>query len=192
MNLLKEAIDKVKNLGARELTPKESIEMMQNLIKTSKTNIQKQLNPGTLITFKYDAKDKTEIYDKTPFVMVLSATGKYMLGVNFHWLPVARRQVLVEFILNDNASNIKNKKPISMSYDRIKGAVKAIGAYPVIRLYIRDRMSTMGVRVPDELISAAAKITGETFTGGKASSTTLWQKASQKYQTAKRKLSGIS
>ena len=192
MNLVKKSIDKFKNLGTKELTPKESVEMMQNLIKTSKTNIQKELKPGTLIMFKYDAKDKSEIYDRTPFVMVLSKTSKYLLGVNFHWMPVSKRQVLVDFILKSNSKNIRNKRPITMSYKRIKGAVKAIGLYPVIRLYLRGRISKLGVRVPDELISTAAKMRGETFTQGKASSTTLWQRALQKYKTAKRKLSGIS
>ena len=33
MNILKGAINKIKNLGAKELTPKESMEMLKNLIK---------------------------------------------------------------------------------------------------------------------------------------------------------------
>jgi hypothetical protein len=36
MNILKNAIKKIKNLGGRELTPKESIEMLKNLLKKYK------------------------------------------------------------------------------------------------------------------------------------------------------------
>lgn len=188
LNSLKKSVDKIKKLGSKELTPKESIEMMQNLIKKSKTDIQTQLRPGALVTFSYNAKDKTEIYDRTPFVMVLSKTSKYMLGVNFHWMPVTKRSVLIDFILKENSKNIRNKIPMKMTYQRIKAAVKAIGAYPVIRLYIRDRMSKKGVRVPDELLVQAAKMKTETFTGGKVNSITLWQRAKNKYNTAKRKI----
>jgi len=63
MNILKKAISKIKNLGAKELTPKESMEMLKNLIKKSKVPIQKHLKPGALVTFIYDAKDKSQDYD---------------------------------------------------------------------------------------------------------------------------------
>ena len=177
MELLKKAIDKIKNMGVKELTPKESIEMMKNLMKTSKVNIQNELKPGNLVTFMYDAKDKTQIYDKTPFVMVLSTTSKYLLGVNFHWLPVTRRAILVDYILKKNQINIRKKQPLQISYKDIRMAIKNIGAFPVVRLYIRARMSPQGVKVPDELIMTAAKMRTETFTAGKANSTTLWSRA---------------
>jgi len=188
MNILKGAIDKIKNLGARELTPKESMEMLKNLVKKSKVPIQKHLQPGNLITFVYDAKDKTQTYDKTPLVMVISSTSKYMLGCNFHWLPTSKRQILVQYILDKNKNRIRKKLPINMTYKSIRAAMKGIGAFPVIRLYIRGRMSSTGVKIPDELLMSAAKMKTETFTRGKANSTTLWSRAKQKALTAKRKL----
>ena len=188
MNILKGAINKIKNLGAKELTPKESMEMLKNLVKKSKVPIQKHLKPGALITFVYDAKDKTQKYDKTPLVMVLSTTSKYMLGANFHWLPTSKRQVLVQYIIDKNKNRIRKKLPINMTYKSIRAAMKNIGAFPVVRLYIRGRMSSNGVRIPDELLMQAAKMKTETFTKGKANSTTLWTRAKQKALTTKRKL----
>jgi len=185
---LKNIIDKVKKLGTRELTPKESVEMLKNMIKKNKVSIQKELKPGALVTFVYDAKDKDNIYDRTPFVMVLSTTSKYLLGINFHWMPISKRQILVNYILHRNRKRIRMKKPLRITYRELRATVKSIGVFPVIRLYIRGRMSKYGVRVPDELLSQAAKMKTETFTGGKANSTTLWTRAKQKALTAKRKL----
>jgi hypothetical protein len=188
MNVLKGAIDKIKNLGSKELTPKESMEMLKNLVKKSKVPIQKHLKPGALITFVYDAKDKTQKYDRTPLVMVLSTTSKYMLGANFHWLPTSKRQILVQYILDKNKNRIRKKLPINMTYKSIRAAMKGIGAFPVVRLYIRGRMSSNGVRIPDELLMQASKMKTETFTKGKVNSTTLWTRAKQKALSAKRKL----
>ena len=70
----------------------------------------------------------------------------------------------------------------------MKGAIKGIGLYPVIRLYIKNRISAKGVIIPDSMLIQAAKMKSETFTGGKVSSTTLWSRAVQKAKTAKRKL----
>lgn len=188
MNILKGAIDKIKNLGTEELTPKESMELLKNLVKKSKVPIQKHLKPGSLVTFVYDAKDKTQKYDKTPLVMVLNTTAKYMLGINFHWMPTSKRQMLVQYILDENKKQIRNKNPLKMSYRKLRSAGKYIGVFPVIRLYIRGRMSSGGVKIPDELLMSAAKMKTETFTQGKTNSTTLWSRAKRKAMTAKRKL----
>ena len=187
MNPLKKAYNKVKNLGAKELTPKESMEMLKNLIKTEKGAIQNKLKPGVLLTFVYDAKFKEFDYDRTPLVMVLSATGKYMLGCNFHWLPSSRRQTLVQYILDENERRIRKKLPLQMTYKKLRAAMKGIGAFPVVRLYIRKRMSPKGVIVPSELLMQAAKMKTETFTQGKANSTTLWTRAKLKAKSLKRK-----
>ncbi len=189
-NIFKNAINKVKNLGAKELTPKESMEMLKNLIKKEKVPIQKHLKSGNIITFVYDAKDKSQKFDKTPLVMVLSKTSKYMLGCNFHWMPTSKRQGLVQYILDSNKNRIRKKLPINITYKQIRAAVKSIGAFPVVRLYIRGRMSSTGVKIPDTMLMDAAKMKTETFTQGKTNSTTLWTRAKQKAKTAKRKLFG--
>jgi len=188
MNILKKAVKKIKNLGAKELTPKESLEMLKNLIKKSKVPIQKNLKPGAIITFVYDAMNKEADFDRTPLVMVLSSTSKYMLGCNFHWMPTSKRQILVQYILDKNKNRIRKNLPIQISYKSLRSAMKSIGAFPVVRLYIRGRMSRMGVRIPDELLMQATKMKTETFTKGKANSTTLWTRAKQKAMSAKRKL----
>jgi len=186
MNVLKKVIQKVKNLGTKELTPKESIDMLKNLIRTNKTSIQDKLKPGTLLTFVYDAKDKEQNYDRTPFVMVLSTTSKYMLGCNFHWANIKKRQLIVQYILEKNKNRIRKKLKIKMTYKELRALMKTIGMFPVIRLYIRKRMSSKGVVVPDDMLMEAVKMRTETFTKGKANSTTLWQRAKNKINKFRR------
>ena len=188
MNIFKSIAKKVKELGTKELTTKESMTMMKNLIKNDKVPIQKHLKTGNLVTFVYDAKNKEDKYDRTPFVMVLSRTSKYMLGINFHWMPVNRRMMLVEYLLKTQSKQIRNKTPFNVSYRKLKAFVKGLGAYPVIRLYIRGRISAKGVKVPNELLMQASKMKTETFTKGKTNSTTLWTRAKQKALSVKRKL----
>ena len=90
-------------------------ELMKN-----KTAIKKSLKPGRLVIYSYNAKDKTQKYDKRPFVFVLRTSGSYMLGINFNWLPPQMRFKLVETILKVNAKNIKNPiNPISDKNSRI-------------------------------------------------------------------------
>lgn len=187
---IKGTANSIKNFGTKELTSRESADMMKNLLKKSRVKLtDKQLKPGKIISFSYRAQDQLKSYDKTPLVMVLSQNRKYMLGINLHWAPMSKRLILVNFILNSNKTNIKNGKPLEMTYQGIRGAIKAIGAFPVIRLYIKRNMSKYGVVVPDEMLLPAAKMKTETFTRGKTNSTTLWSRAVLKAKTAKRKLS---
>ena len=81
-----------------------------------------------------------------------------------------------------------NNPPLKVKYKDIREAVKRIGAFPVVRLYIRGRISQQGVKIPDDMLMQAAKLATETFTGGKVNSTTLWQRAKINAQTAARKI----
>ena len=180
MGILKKIADKVKYLGTKELTPKESITMLKDLVKTNKTNIQDKLKPGTLLTFIYNAKYDKENFDRTPFVMVLSTTPKYMLGCNFHWAPLKKRELIVQYIIERNKNRIRKKLKIKMTYRELRALMGTIGVFPIVRLYIRERMSSKGVIIPDDMLSNAIRIKTETFTQGKANSTTLWQRAKNK------------
>jgi len=186
MSVLKKVVQKVKNLGIKDLTPKESIAMFKNLMKTNKTSIQDKLKPGTLLTFVYNAKYDKENFDRTPFVMVLSTTSKYMLGCNFHWAPLFKREIIVQYILEKNKNRIRKKLKIKMTYKELRALLKTVGMFPVVRLYIRKRMSSKGVIVPDDMLMSAVKMKTETFTKGKVNSTTLWQRAKNKINKFRR------
>lgn len=162
----------------KEFSKKQSQQYIKELLKT-KTNIKKKFKPGRILLMKYDAKDKTVMYDKTPLVMVLRVSKGYMLGLNFHWAPMPLRIALVKKIIQMNAKNIKNNVPLEFSYSQIKPFLNKGGYAPIIRLYIRTRIDSTGVAVPDDQLMNIARTKTETFTGGIS--------AEQKYAKARKK-----
>jgi hypothetical protein len=165
----------------KELTKRESADYVKELMKT-KTNIKKKFQPGRILFYQYNAKDKTQTYDKTPLVMVLKSNKSHMLGLNFHWLPMPLRV--------QNIQNIKNKVPLEFSYRTLKPFLKKLGYAPCIRLYIRTRVSTAGVLIPDSQLMNVARLKSETFTKGKVSAEELYKRAlnaNKKYRTDRKR-----
>jgi hypothetical protein len=99
---------------------------------------------------RYDAKFKNKVYDKTPLILVLRRSKGYVLGLNFHWLPVALRLILLKIILKMNKNNIKRGYPITITYQMLKPIITKMGMAPVIRLYIFNRISRRGLVIPPE------------------------------------------
>ena len=109
-------------INTTSLTPAQSITFIKNQLKTNRTNIKKKFKPGKIIMFKYNAKNKKETYDKTPLVLVLRSSKSYMLGLNFHWLPIPLRVLLVKKIMSlpVNKKAIKNNTPLQFSYHQLR------------------------------------------------------------------------
>jgi len=163
------------------LTIKQSMELMKKLLKTNKKKLtNKDFQPGKILTFSYDAKDKTQTYDQTPLVFVLLRGKSHTMGINLHWAPIPLRIILVKKILEVNRQNIKLGKPLEFSYSQLKPFLKKVGFAPIIRLYINKRISSMGVVIPDDQIMNAAKMKSETFTKGKVDAETLYKRALRK------------
>jgi hypothetical protein len=155
-----------------------------------KVEIKKSLIPGNLLFYFYDAKDKEQTYDKTPLVLVLRRSKGYTLGLNFHWLPMPLRILLVKKILSMNKKNIKNNKPLDFNYKDLKPFLKKLGYAPCIRLYITSRISSKGVLIPSSSLMEATKIKSETFTKGKYSAEQLYKKAlkgNKKYRSSRKR-----
>lgn len=170
----------------KSLSAKDSFKIVKEMLKTrTKKLTLKDFVPGSLLMYKYNAKNREETFDATPLVMVLKTSRRYVLGINFHWLPIPLRVVLVKKILYMpiNIRNIKNGKPLEFSYKELKPFLKKVGYGPVIRLYIKNRISEMGVVIPPEDLMIAARLKTETFTQGRVSAETLYKKALQGNKT---------
>lgn len=176
---------------ARGLSASESIKFVKDMLKTkSKKLTLKDFEPGSLLMYRYNAKDKSETYDVTPLVMVLKYSRRYVLGVNFHWAPTPLRIILVKKILQMNTKNIKAGKKLEFDYKQLKPFLKKIGFAPVIRLYIKNRISETGVIIPPEHLMNAARTKSETFTNGKISAEELYKRAiagNKKYRRTRKR-----
>lgn len=163
---------------AKGLSPKESINFVKKMLKTrTKKLTLKDFEPGSLLMYRYNARDRENTFDATPLVLVLRRSRGYVLGLNLHWAPVPLRVILVKKILQMNTRNIKAGKKLEFSYKDLKGFIKKIGFAPVIRLYIKNRISETGVVIPPEHLMDAARTKTETFTNGRISAETMYRKA---------------
>ena len=144
----------------------DSIELIKKLIKKKSVKTQRNLRVGDVIIYQYDPKDKRNTYDRTPLVMVLRKSKSYMLGLNLHWCPIPMRMILIKFLLKINKKNIKQNNQFEINYTRVKPLLYKLGFHPVIRLYIRNRMSDKMVIIPHQHMLEVIKTKSETFTGG--------------------------
>lgn len=161
----------------KELTPKESIEMVKSLLKRKRPIKWNKMKPGHLFFTSYNAKDKEQTYDRTPLVMMFWRNGKYTLGLNFHWLPISMRLNLIKHIININKMRIKHRKSLIFSYKQLKPMLKSLGYAPCIRLYINRRFGRSGVIIPPYMLEEMGRVRSETFTNGKYSASELYRMA---------------
>lgn len=148
------------------LNKMNSIKLIKDLIKTKSVPRSGNLRPGNFLIYKYNAKDKKRVFDKTPLVFVLRVSKSYMLGLNLHWLPLGLRKTFVKIIFKLNSSNIRKSKPLEVDYYQLKPFLKKFGMVPVIRLYIKSRISQQVVKIPNENIVEICQTKSETFSGG--------------------------
>lgn len=156
-------------LPFEQYTPKESMERARKFMKTKgnlKAITADDFKPGNLLFLKYNAKDKSKVYDRNPLVMIMYRKGRHTLGLNFHWLPFIMRVELIRLIFSRNVSRVKNRKPIVFNYGELKGFLKKRGYAPCIRKYINARFSKTGYKVPNSQLLGFARLNMMMFTGG--------------------------
>lgn len=167
------------HLKIKELSDRDSVEAVKALLKRKRKLEGKDLKPGHLIFTYYDAKYKENTYDKTPLVLILRRNATHTLGLNFHWVPYSMRINLAKFIIEKNAANIRQRKPLKFSYADLKPMLKSLGYAPCIRLYINSRFANTGVVLPSHQLMEVARLKAETFTSGKYSAYQLYAMARQ-------------
>lgn len=175
----------------KELTPSQSISLIKGIFKDKDLKISKsKMIPGDFCTYNYDAKDKTQTYDRTPLVVVLKRNKTHTMCINLHWAPLPLRVILVKKIIAMNKKNIQNNKPLQFSYIDIKPFLKKVGFAPIIRLYINSRISSSVVKIPSDQLMNIARTKTETFTKGKVSAEQLYKRALSKnkqYRTGRKR-----
>lgn len=161
----------------KELTPAESVKIVKKLVKDKKRINKADWIPGNIIYTYYLAKDMTQVYDRTPLVLILRRNKTHTLGLNFHWIPFKMRDNLARYILKLNKKNIEQGKPLEFSYRQLKPILKNYGYAPCIRLYINHRFRSSGTVIPPDRLVEVARLRTETFTKGKYTAEQLYAKA---------------
>jgi hypothetical protein len=159
-NILKDAERKAKDFY--KLLRKENKGMKKKFAKeylkkygTSKS--EKAFKPGQLLSFKYDALHKEHKFDKNPLVLSLGDSQKngknYFLGLNIHWLPQKQRVLVASLIVEMLEMN--NGK---LEYKDIKPVMAIFKNSPVLRMYIKKRVSNKIILMEKDVYLRAASI----------------------------------
>jgi hypothetical protein len=144
----------------------DSLKMFRTLVKKNVKSLKDDdFTTGNLVSFSYIAKDKQKVWDKTPLIFVLWRTKGYTLGLNFHWFPKKVRYIILDFILKKNKKNIKDGKPIKITYKEIKPILVKLKLKAIVRLYINKRISKKGILIPQEYMRKAIDLPAENFIG---------------------------
>lgn len=146
-----------------ELSLRESIKEVQTLFNLNYYSRNTALKSGNFCMFKYDAKNKKAVYDKTPFVLVLRSSSSYTLGLNLHWCSYDLRMKFAELIIKANKENIRLGKKLTIDYRDVKPILFRLGMMSVVRVYLNYRISKSVVIVPHNKLLNALKIKSETF-----------------------------
>jgi len=113
--------------------------------------------PGSLITFKYNAKHKQHKYDKNPLVVSLGYSKKYgkkyFIGLNLHWFPKSRRVLIASLI----TELLKDRNGV-LTYNDVKPIMKMFEKTPMIRMYIVKRVSKKILKMEPSVYKRAASI----------------------------------
>lgn len=171
----------------KELSPSESLQMVKDLLKRKRSITGKVLKPGHLFFAIYDAKDKTQTYDRTPFILILRRNNSHTLGLAFHWIPLSMRINLILLIMKLNEYNIRERKVLKFDYKQLRPLLKSLGYAPCIRMYINSRFSSTGVVIPSHQMMEVARLKTETFTNGKFSAQQLFAIARKSAKTSAKK-----
>jgi len=156
---------------------KEAFDLVKHLAKKPKILKASDFQPGQIIMYSYNAKDKKSPYDATPMAMILGRNSRHTLALNWHWIPPSVRKNLMKIILRRNKRNIKAGKPLDFTYQGMLKLLAKSGA-PALRKYINKRISKKGILIPHESYLKVVELRGEHFMG--ISSSDAWKMSVKK------------
>lgn len=164
LNTIKKWIDKINPFSKKD--GKEVVKrLLENPVHINKLIRDGDITDGTIVYFEYDAKDQTAVFDMKPLIIVFGISRGYVLGLNFHWIPMEHRKKLVSYIIEINTKNKRIKTPLVFHYKDFKPLLKDTVFRKSVRLYIRRRMSTNGVVIDPKYLMDAVRLKLEHFSG---------------------------
>ena len=138
-------------------------ELLKNPISLSKEIRDKNIVDGSIIYFEYNAKDQESVFDMKPLIIVFGISRGYILGLNFHWIPMESRKELVEYIIKLNTKNKKIQTPLEFTYKDFKPLLKKNVFRRSVRLYIRKRTSLNGIIIDPKYLLDVVQLRLEHF-----------------------------
>ncbi len=140
-------------------------ELLKNPIKLRELIARKKVGEGAICFFEYSPKDRVNVWDYKPLILVLGTSRNYVLGCNFHWINMEDRIALIERIIQVNKKGKKINTPLKFTYKDLKPLLATPKYRNCIHLYIMTRMSPQGVVVDPKYLLDIARLKLEHFQG---------------------------
>ena len=105
---------------------------------------------GRFCFFFYSSKGYQEgtlpYFDTSPMSLILGGEGKYINGLNWHYLPLNLRVQLFQQILAIEGGNFSDKQKLDATYNSIKAMTNLYK--PCFKNYLVGRIKSQAVWVP--------------------------------------------
>lgn len=148
----------------------------KNGIDPDSTKLVSSLEPGNMYMFSYDAKHKATLpyYDANPLIFPLEMYNDGFLGLNFHYLPLQLRAVVMDslYYLVGDASKLSKSSKMNLSYRTLMKLSQNKYFKPCIKRYLYTQLRSRYIKIDPEAWDQAIFLPVENFQG--ASSARVW------------------
>lgn len=137
-----------------------------------------RIMPGFMYMFIYDAKtkDKLPYWDAFPLVVPFARTPNGFMGLNFHYLPVPLRVLLLDELMRYKTDkNMDENTRMRLTYALIKRLDKAI---PCVKEYLSGHVRSRFRKIDSDDWYTALLLPVEQFK--KATTSTVWADSRRK------------
>jgi hypothetical protein len=152
----------------------------QRVINSSRDRYRTKVLPGRCYLFGYDPKTKDTLpyYDIYPLVFPFEKTPDGFLGLNFHYLPLQYRAVLLDNLYPlVNNDKMDESTRLRMSYKILSSASKFRYFKPCIKHYLNKQVKTRFVYIEPAEWDIAVFLPLQKFVG--ASVNTVYKDSKQ-------------
>tara|TARA_Y100000310_G_scaffold332047_1_gene406837 strand:+ start:10179 stop:10781 length:603 start_codon:yes stop_codon:yes gene_type:complete len=115
------------------------------LIREDKARLRSRAAVGNMYFFFYDAKHKKTLpyFDRFPVIFPIKRLSDGYLGMNFHYLPLKQRAVLMNALYSTTTNDkFDESTKLKVSYDILNGAAKYKWFKPTIHRYLSKQLKS--------------------------------------------------
>lgn len=142
-----------------------------NSVMSNSNRRRSTIMPGYMHMFFYNAKyaDILPYYDTFPIIFPFSRDAETFTGINFHYLPVKMRVVLLKRLLEfATDSKLKESTKMEMQWSYVSGLARFSGVKSAVKKYRFDHVQSQFLFVPAPQWFNAVMIPFERFKTGES------------------------
>lgn len=143
----------------------------QRVIQQGVDRGQTKVTAGQMFLFKYDAKTKATLpyYDQYPLIFPFKRVGKGFYGINFHYLPLNYRAILMDSLYDtiNNDSQDETTK-LRITYNILSSAAKFRYFKPCVKYYLNSHVESKFIYIQPKEWDMALFLPLHRFSGATA------------------------